>query len=82
MDIIEQKVDGEFDMAKIKRKPRYLWLKRRKATLSTIKLKDGKKLYMASLGGEGYWFPTKSKTTAKRQVRELRANELNRVSRR
>ena len=50
--------------------------KLRRATLSTIKLKDGKKLYMASLGGHGYHYPTKSKSQAKRQVKALRASEL------
>jgi len=46
----------------------------RKAQIKTIKTKNGN-LYMATLGGKGYYFPTKSKAQAKAQVKSLRRAE-------
>ena len=46
----------------------------RKAQIKTIKTKNGN-LYMATLGGKGYYYPTKSKAQAKAQVKSLRESE-------
>jgi hypothetical protein len=46
----------------------------RKAQIKTIKTKNGN-LYMATLGGKGYYYPTKSKAQAKSQVMGLRRAE-------
>ena len=56
-------------------------VKKRRAAIKTIKNKDGTVLYMATLGGQGYYYPTKSKQQAKEQVEELRIAETSNVKR-
>ena len=51
--------------------------KKRRAQIKTIKTKNGN-LYMATLGGKGYYYPTKSKAQAMAQVKSLRATEKRR----